>query len=162
MAVLFECAVSATPSLRGASLAMALVQLTASSSRGAQVLMLKGRDTVHGHLPSDDLSAETLIKEQLADFARAALYTADRFGLLACDDLTAAVHAIFRLSPRASEELPALQRYGLAHVLARRDASGALVYRELAMRLAELFTFALSDDYRRLRAAHLRAPNPPT
>ena len=129
---------------------------------GAQVLMLKGRDTVHGHLPSDDLSAETLIKEQLADFARAALYTADRFGLLACDDLTAAVHAIFRLSPRAFEELPALQRYGLAHVLARRDASGALVYRELAMRLAELFTFALSDDYRRLRAAHLRAPHPPT
>ena len=52
MAVVFEFAVSATPSLRGASLAMALAQLITSSSSTAQVLMLTcgalGTDATHG------------------------------------------------------------------------------------------------------------------
>ncbi|MEL6181513.1 MAG: hypothetical protein AAFS10_21320, partial [Myxococcota bacterium] len=122
----------------------------------AQLLLAKSAERIQGKTSADPLSTESLIKEQLADFARSALYTADRFGLLVCDDLEAAVHAIFRLSPRAFEELPALQRYGLAYVLARRDASGQRVYHELAMRLAELFTFALSDPYRQLRHDHLQ------
>ncbi len=109
---------------------------------------LKGKQDAVG-------DSESLLKEQLADFARGALYTADRVGLLACDDLGAAVEAIFKLSSTGFEEWPAVERYGLAHVLARRDADGALVYRELAMRLSELARFALSPQYQTLREAVL-------
>lgn len=105
-------------------------------------------------LKADDADiedVESLAKEQLADFARGALYSADRVGLLACDDIGAAVEAIFCLSTRAFEELPSVRRYGLAQVLSRRDAQGHLVYKEMSMRLSELFRFALSDAYVSLR-----------
>jgi len=98
---------------------------------------------------------DSLLKEQLADFARGAMYTADRLGQVACDDLDAAVRAILLLSARASVEVPALESYGLRDMLSRTDAEGQLVYAELALRLGELFKFALSKDYESLRSALL-------
>ncbi len=106
------------------------------------------------------LDNDTLVKESLASFARGALYSADRVGLLVCDDLEAAVEAMFRLSPRAIEEIPSIGLYGLAHVLSRRNADGALHYQEMALRLGELFKFALSEDYQQLRAQILGHKEP--
>ncbi len=100
---------------------------------------------------------ESLLKEQLANFARAAMYSADRVGLLACDDLDAAVRAILLLSPRASQELIALQEGGLVSVLDRRDGEEP-VYGELALRLGELMRFALSGEYLSLRRGLYGAP----
>jgi len=105
-------------------------------------------------LPVDQ---QTLVKEQLASFARAALFTSDRVGLLACDDLAAATHAIFRLGPNTVEELVSLDTYGLAHILARKDHQGRMSYHELALRLGELFKFAMSEDYRVLRERYVVA-----
>ncbi|MEM1349853.1 MAG: hypothetical protein AAGI01_14925, partial [Myxococcota bacterium] len=102
-------------------------------------------------------SDDSLLKEQLADFARGAMYTADRLGLIACDDLESAVRAILLLSARASAELPTLESYGLRDMLSRTDAHGQLVYTELALRLSELFKFALSPEYEQLRSALLGA-----
>ncbi len=96
-------------------------------------------------------SGESMVKEQLASFARGAMYSADRVGLLACDDLTAAVEAMFLLSPQASEELLTLHSHGLAAVLSKRQPDGELRYQEMALRLGELFKFALSDEYEALR-----------
>lgn len=104
---------------------------------------------------SPQVPHDSLIKEQLASFARGALYSADRLGLLACDDLEAALEAIFKLSPQAVEEWPGVQRHGLAHALARRTPQGQLRYQELALRLGELFRFALSPAYEALRELHL-------
>ena len=88
----------------------------------------------------------SMVKEELADFARAALYTADRFGLLAVDALGEAVHAMILLSSHHGE-LPRVKREGLAAFLAEVDPEqGTLRHEELAMRCAELFDFALSPE----------------
>ena len=94
---------------------------------------------------------ESLLKEQLADFARCAMYTSDRLGLLMCDDLDEAVRAILLLSPRTAAELPTLEREGLEGLLQKKAEDGSLANQELALRFGELFKFALSDDYFTLR-----------
>lgn len=104
-----------------------------------------------------DSSPETLLKEQLADFARCAMYTADRVGLLACDDLEEATRALLLLAHRASAEIITLETDGVLGLLKRRDARGELLYSELILRLSELFKFALSEDYLMLRARYHEA-----
>ncbi len=99
----------------------------------------------------DDRDEESLLKEQLADFARCAMYTADRVGLLVSDDLYEAVRAILLLSARTAQEIDALERDGLEGLLGKKNTRGDLAYDELAMRLGELFKFALSHDYLELR-----------
>ena len=102
----------------------------------------------------------SLLKEQLADFARCAMYTADRLGLLACDDLGAAVRAILLLSARTAPEIGALESGGLGSLLARRGPDGELACQELALRLGELFKFATSTEYLALRELHAQALAP--
>ncbi len=110
-----------------------------------------GRALARGQ--GDDVSEETLLKEQLADFARCAMYTADRVGLLASDSLEDAVLAILKLSARASAEVDTLERHGLGAILSKRDADGEVVYAELGLRVGELLKFALSQEYLDLRDA---------
>jgi tetratricopeptide (TPR) repeat protein len=95
----------------------------------------------------------TMVREQLADFARCALYTADRVGVLACDDLATAVDAIVRMSPTHSDYATRLDEEGLLPLLSERGDEGKPRNEELALRIGELFKFVLSDDYRRLRNA---------
>ncbi len=109
-----------------------------------------GRALARGH---DDVSQETLLKEQLADFARCAMYTADRVGLLACDSLEDAVVTILKLSARASAEVDTLERHGLVAILSKRNQEGEVVYAELGLRVGELLKFALSEEYLDLRDA---------
>jgi hypothetical protein len=108
--------------------------------------------------PPAPVSRDTLMREHLTSFAHGERYSADRIGLLACDDLEAAVEAIFRL--HAVEELPTARAHGLAAALARQGADGQPRYRELALRLGEIFKFALSDEYEALRARHLPQRSP--
>jgi tetratricopeptide (TPR) repeat protein len=110
-----------------------------------------GRALARGQ--GEEVSQETLLKEQLADFARCAMYTADRVGLLASDSLPDAVLAILKLSARASAEVDTLERHGLGAILSKRDADGEVVYAELGLRVGELLKFALSQDYLDLRDA---------
>lgn len=104
---------------------------------------------------------ESLIKEQLADFARCAMYTSDRIGLLATDSLSDAVRAILLLAPRTATELSTLDRDGLHGLLSRRGADGELVNQELALRLSELLKFAISDEYLELRQNMLAPAHEP-
>ena len=94
---------------------------------------------------------ESLLKEQLADFARCAMYTSDRLGLLMCDDLDQAVRAILLLSPRTAAEILTLDNQGLEGLLQKKSEDGSLANQELALRFGELFKFALSNDYFDLR-----------
>ena len=111
------------------------------------------RATTHAKQGVHARAEETsMVKEQLANFARCALYTADRMGLVVCDDLEDAVRAILLSSPRTAAHAALIEERGLHELLSeRRD--GALVYGELAMRLGELFSFALSDEHLRARQA---------
>ena len=102
--------------------------------------------------------AESLLKEQIVDFARHAVYTADRVGLLACNDLEAACTAIFKLAGNPYDEVVEIQKQGLLHILKQRDKRGSFLYFEYAKRFHELLKFALSEDYWRLHAKVVVVP----
>ncbi len=79
--------------------------------------------------------------------------TADRAALVLCGDLKAAVRAIFKASRHLNAELPVAERIGLVEFLSRVDDDGELMFQDLAIRVAALFSFYLSEDYATLRAA---------
>ena len=93
---------------------------------------------------------DSLLKEQIVDFARHAVYTADRVGLLACNDLGAACAAIFKLAGDAYNDLEKVRVEGLLQVLKKKDKRGNFLYFEYAKRFSELIRFALSEEYYRL------------
>ncbi len=78
--------------------------------------------------------------------------TSDRAGLLLCGDLKAAVRAIFKSSLQLCPELSTVEKVGLDSFLSEKDEKGALKYQDLAIRLAALFSFFLSDEFARLRS----------
>jgi hypothetical protein len=91
--------------------------------------------------------------EQLLAACRIMQLTADRAGLVICGNLQAAIRAIFLIARPFRLELTIAEQHGLAYALARRDPNGKLINRELAVRIAALFSFYLSDDYILLRDA---------
>jgi tetratricopeptide (TPR) repeat protein len=93
---------------------------------------------------------DSLLKEQIVDFARHAVYTADRVGLLACNDIGAACSAIFKVTSNTSDDLEKLRHEGLLPVLERKDKRGNFMYFEYAKRFSELIKFALSEEYLRI------------
>jgi hypothetical protein len=55
--------------------------------------------------------------------------------------------------PDHKDELAKAEREGIAAVLAERHADGEMAHQDLAVRIAALLSFYLSDDYSRLQAA---------
>lgn len=90
---------------------------------------------------------ESLFKEQVVEFARHAIYTADRIGLLACNRFDAACSGIFKIAGQGFSELDDLQNQGLFSILQKSDKRGNFLYFEYAKRFSELIQFAVSDIY---------------
>ncbi|GAK56852.1 hypothetical protein U27_03816 [Candidatus Vecturithrix granuli] len=90
---------------------------------------------------------ESLLKAQIVDFARHAVYTADRTGLLACHNFEAASAAIFKLASSAYEDIKQVHKQGLVQILKKQDNRGNFLYFEYAKRFGELIRFALSENY---------------
>lgn len=111
--------------------------------------LFEGEDE-HRPEPQNGREADSLVKDQLVDFARHAVYTADRVGLLACHDIHVACSAIFKLAGEEYDDLKTVFQDGLLEVLKRRDKRKGFVYFEYAKRLSELMKFALSDEYHHL------------
>lgn len=105
---------------------------------------------------------ETLFKEQVVEFARHAIYTADRVGLLACNSLHSACSAIFKVAGQHCQECGELATHGLCHILEKRDKHGNFLYFEHAKRFGELIKFALSEPYFRLHERVVALPKPTT
>ena len=98
----------------------------------------------------------SLLNQQIVEFARHAVYTADRAGLLACNHFGAACSAIFKLAKgRAYDDVESIPREGLLQMLSRQDQRGHFLYFEYARRLNELIKFALSHDYVALHQKNL-------
>ncbi|MCP4399652.1 MAG: hypothetical protein GY801_20405 [bacterium] len=100
----------------------------------------------------NDVSRENAEEGQdsllIIEFARHAVYTADRAGILACNHVGAACSAIFKLAKEQDyNDMESISRDGLLHLLSRQDQRGHFLYFEYARRLNELIKFALSEDY---------------
>jgi hypothetical protein len=81
--------------------------------------------------------------------------TADRAGLLVCGDPRAAIRAMFAVHPGYSSSWPLVGSHGLRTALTRelRDADEHDRLEDLAVRVAALLSFYLSDEYALLRRA---------
>ncbi len=86
-------------------------------------------------------------------------HTADRAGLLMAGHIDASLRAIFLTHSRLARELVVANDQGLDACLGRKDAEGRLLLPDLAVRMAALIAFWLSDDYPRLRQAMGAAPD---
>lgn len=84
---------------------------------------------------------------------RAMQLTADRAGLLLCGDLRSAVRGLLLTSPAGREALGRADRHGLRWALHRQDDEGEPVPTQLALRVAALLAFWLSEEYPQLRDA---------
>jgi len=106
-----------------------------------------GDDKESGDDPDRDAAMQ-----QITDFARHAVYTADRLGLLACQELESACTAIFKLTSDTAQEVDTLRQEGLLRLLQQQDQQGKYLYFEHARRFSELIKFACSREYHRLAA----------
>ncbi len=97
---------------------------------------------------SDD---KTEKKQELIAIARILQLTADRAGLMFTGDVKSAIRAIFFSSKAYTQEFDIVNRYGINKFLLNKDKEGNYKNQELAIRLASLLSFYLSDDYTNLR-----------
>lgn len=95
---------------------------------------------------------------QLIAAHRVMQLSADRAGLVACGDPSAAIRAMFAVQPGLASQWPLVVSHGLRASLTREtsdDARAKERLEDLAVRVAALLSFFLSDDYAELRAAGL-------
>ncbi len=92
-------------------------------------------------------------EQNLISAFRVMQLTADRVGLLLCGDAGAAVRAMFKSRPTLAPELYLAESMGLSSFLGRINEKGELLFQDLAIRLAALFSFYLSREYETLTDA---------
>ncbi len=98
---------------------------------------------------------------QLIAAHRAMQLSADRAGLLVCGDPEAAIRAMFAVNPAYLSSWPLVVSHGLRAALTRElrddDPRERERLEDLAVRVAALLSFYLSDEYAQLRAAGFEA-----
>lgn len=103
--------------------------------------------------------AHSLVSDnsQLIAAHRAMQLSADRAGLLACGDPRAAIQAMFAVNPAYLSSWPLVVSHGLRAAVTRElradDQRERGRLEDLAVRVAALLSFYLSDEYVQLRAA---------
>lgn len=99
------------------------------------------------------LQSNNATKEQeLIATSRVMQLTADRAGLVFSQQLDASVYAIFKQSDFYQEIFEQVHQYGLESILHHKTDQGNFTYLELAIRLAQLFSFYLSEDFEKIVA----------
>ncbi len=121
----------------------------AATSKEALDVAAKTVNIYKGKAGTKDTQNEE--QQQFLATSRIMQLSADRAGLLFCDDLKAAVRSMFLVSRYYINELPTAERYGLIELLTKQNEDGTYKYQELAIRLAAMFSFYLSDEYHKLR-----------
>lgn len=81
---------------------------------------------------------------------------ADKVALLFCDDLASAVKAILANTGSYEKHMDVISNYGLQAFLARTNEEGAFVHQEISIRIKNLCSFYLSEEYIRLKM-HLQS-----
>lgn len=73
--------------------------------------------------------------------------TADRCAFIFTKDLKSAIRAMLLVSKRYYSELPVIEKYGLKDFFMKQTDKGSFRHQELALRIAHLFSFYLSEEY---------------
>lgn len=123
------------------------IRRVVGGARAVQKKLAKGPAVHDERVGEDVLSA---LHEDLVATARVMQLTADRAGLVACGDPRAALRAMLLVRPDHREALALAEREGIEMVLRQRAPEGHLAHQDLAVRIAALLSFYLSDDYARL------------
>ncbi len=157
-----DMALSMLPMLKGWRLADKASRILSRVPVNAVRHALDGQGLIGGRLRSglgllptprdDNEGVLSRINEELVAAHRVMQLTADRAGLLLAGDPCAAVRGLLLQRPDHRQLIGDAERDGLDNVLARRDPSGAIAHQDLAVRVAALIAFYLSDDYQKLRA----------
>lgn len=92
-------------------------------------------------------------RSELVAAHRVMQLTADRAGLIVCGDLHAALRAMLLTDPELKPELSIVERHGVGRALSRRGPGGVLIHQDLAVRVAALVSFWLSEEYAQARGA---------
>ncbi len=74
--------------------------------------------------------------------------TADRCALIFTKDIKAAVRSILVMSKYYNPQISNIEEAGLNNYLLEKAENGSFLHQELAIRLSNLFSFYLSDDYK--------------
>jgi hypothetical protein len=108
-------------------------------------------DTAHQSSPTGNDHVLSRINEELVAAHRLMQLTADRAGLLLAGDVRAAVRAMLLVRKDYTELLDAMEQRGMGDVLGQKNTRGEMAHQHLAVRMAALFAFFLSDEFARLR-----------
>jgi hypothetical protein len=132
---------------------MDALQRTLSGARKIRRGVAKKLGPRHADRPAPRSEMLSALNEEVVAAHRVMQLTADRAGLLLCGDPCAALRAIMLTRSDYQEELAVAEREGIDVVLARRTIDGKMVHQDLAVRVAALLSFYLSEDWVRLRDA---------
>lgn len=148
-----DLALGILPMLGGFKLANRLSQLASRvpTETLERVLMAASELSVHGArwLRPDASSGEVLsrLNEEVVATHRLMQLTADRAGLVLAGDLRSALRSMLLVRPDYREQLRLLDGQGLAVLLGQRGDDGKMRFQDLAVRVAALISFLLSEDY---------------
>jgi hypothetical protein len=156
-----DMALSVLPILRGWRLADKAVKVTSKvpipivrrviDATGGLKSSLIGRSVRPASGENEDVIST--LNEHLVVAHRVMQLSADRAGLVLAQDVRPALRAMLLIRHDYRAEIPSMERKGLATVLGVRAEDGHMAYQDLAVRIAALLSFYLSDEFVRLRAA---------
>jgi hypothetical protein len=157
-----DFALGVLPMLKGMRFADKISRVVARIPLAAARRVLDGAGSISGRMRSGLMIVPSprpindgvlsRINEELVAAHRVMQLTADRAGLLLAGDLRSAVRGLLLLRRDHQKLLVEAEREGIEAVLARRDPGGTIEHQDLAIRVAALIAFYLSDDYEKLRA----------
>lgn len=90
-------------------------------------------------------------RQKLIAASRLMQYTADRSGMLFSGEIKIAVKTIFDSNPNYSGLESKIENEGLRKILLQRNSDNTFKHQDLALRISNLFSFFLSDDYEIIR-----------
>lgn len=150
---LLPFAASASKLAAGSQVAGNLTSALEKVPMGALEIISESAGAVRGLAGKPKDAFLSMANDDIVEAHRVMQLTADRAGLLLCGDLRSAIRFMFLASSGYHLEIPLLERRGLHAVLEKRDASGALLYEDLMIRIGALLAFHLSEDHPLLRQA---------
>jgi len=124
------------------------IEQIANKSRG---VLLKTSDMLKSLDSSKTNKKENLKQKEIIAISRMMQLTADRVGLLFCNDPVSAVRSAFLSSKELISHLPTIQKYGLNSFLLKKDENENFVNLNFAVRFASMFSFWISDDFDNIR-----------